>query len=263
MDNSIKLFEITKLCNAYEQKLDSGFVFAGESHDFWEAFYVVSGSLDVTCDDKVYSMGAGDMIFYPPLSFHKINRVGKKGVRLLNVSFEHTGEIPSELPLSVFALSAEEGESLIKTLELVRTTVRDNSAHPYVAQLAVSRLTSLIIELSFEHNAEDRHLTSASASEYRNLVSYMKEHVCDNLSLTELARENHVSVSYVKLLFNRYAGISPKTFYSRLRLNTARSFLKSQASVSEISAKMNFSSPNYFSRWFSKATGISPSSYKR
>ena len=50
MDNSIKLFEITKLCNAYEQKLDSGFVFAGESHDFWEAFYVVSGSLDVTCD---------------------------------------------------------------------------------------------------------------------------------------------------------------------------------------------------------------------
>lgn len=263
MMDSLNLFVITKLRYAFEHELESGYVFSGESHDFWEAVYVCSGSVDVTCDDNVYSMGAGDMIFYPPLSFHKINRVGKKGVRLLNISFDYMGDVPENLPLSVFALSSEEGESFAKTFELIRSAVSGKEAHPYVSQLAAVRLTSLIIELSFDHNVEDRHLASASASEYRNLVSYMKEHVFDNLSLTELAESNHVSVSYVKLLFNRFAGVSPKTFYDHLRLNTAKTLLKGHASVSEIAAKMNFSSPNYFSRWFSRATGIKPSLYRQ
>lgn len=263
MIDSLNLFSITKLLYAFDHDFDNGYVFSGESHDFWEAVYVCSGSIDVTCDDNVYSMGAGDMIFYPPLSFHKINRVGKKGVRLLNISFEYAGDVPKNLPLSVFALSSEEGESFVKTFELIRSAVSGKGAHPYVSQLAASRLTSLIIELSFDHSVEDRYLSSVSASVYRSLVSYMKEHVFDNFSLSELAGENHVSVSYVKLLFNRYAGVSPKTFYTHLRLNTAKSLLKSHASVSEIAVKMNFSSPNYFSRWFSKATGMNPSLFRQ
>ena len=263
MKETNRIFEITVLNSAYEFEFKYGFEFLGESHDFWEAFCVTSGSIEVTCDDSVYSMGAGDMIFYPPLSFHKINRVGKNGVHILNISFKVSGDIPDKLPCSVFSLTAEEVAVFESTFALIGRAVKNTLQHPYESQLACDRLSALMIELSYSHSAEERFLHSASANEYRQLVSYMKEHIFDNFSLSELASENHISVSYVKLLFNRYAGISPKTYYSQLRLNTAKALLKSRASVAEISANMNFSSPNYFTRWFKKGTGISPSEYRQ
>lgn len=258
-----RIFEITAFNSAYTFEFKYGYEFLGEIHDFWEAFYVITGSMEVTCDDSVYSVGAGDMMFYPPLSFHKINKVGKNGVHILNVSFRIVGEVPEALPNSVFSLTSEEAIEFGNTFEVVRRVINKEAQHRYELQLACERLSALIIELSFSHSAEERFLTSASASEYRRLASYMKEHIYDNFSLSEMAAENHVSVSYVKLLFNRYAGISPKTYYSQLRLNTAKALLKSRASVAEISAKMNFSSPNYFTRWFKNRTGLNPTEYRQ
>ena len=203
------------------------------------------------------------MLFYPPLSFHKINSVGKNGVRLFNIAFKTEGELPCGIPMRVFSLSSTEGDEFSHTFDIMKGCIKGEGGHPYAAQLAVHRLSTLIIELALDHSVEDRSLTSVSASEYRRLVSCMKEQVCDNLSLTELALKNHVSVSYVKLLFNKYAGISPKAYYAQLRLNTAKNMLKSRVPVSEVSSRMNFSSHNYFARYFKRSTGMTPTEYKK
>ena len=62
-----------------------------------------------------------------------------------------------------------------------------------------------------------------------------------------------------KLLFNTYAGISPKSYFNQLRLRHANELLSIGLSVTEVAELMNFSSPNYFSAFYKKHTGISPS----
>ena len=89
----------------------------------------------------------------------------------------------------------------------------------------------------------------------------MKEKVYDNISLNEIAKEKNISVSYIKFLFTMYSGTAPKVYYSKLRCNEAIKLLLKGLSPTEISYLMNFSSPNYFSEFFKKKTGMSPKKY--
>ena len=91
----------------------------------------------------------------------------------------------------------------------------------------------------------------------------MRENVMQNLPLTEIAALCYVSVSYLKLLFRKYAGASPKEYYSNLRLTEAILLIKEGLSTTEIAERMKFSSPNYFCSFFKKRTGVTPSEYRR
>ena len=59
-------------------------------------------------------------------------------------------------------------------------------------------------------------LVAGSSRYYKgSVVSYANE-VKENLTLDEIAKRNHISVSYMKYLFNMYAGIGPKHFFNML-----------------------------------------------
>ena len=91
----------------------------------------------------------------------------------------------------------------------------------------------------------------------------MNREVYTNLSLSDFAAKEHISVSYVKTLFYRYAGISAKSYYISLRVNEATKLLVADVPIREIAEKMNFSSPNYFSLFFKKHMGVTPNEYKK
>lgn len=258
-----RIFEIKQIYSVLEHHFNKDYTFVGESHDFWEMVFVSSGTVEVTCEDAVYILSAGDMLFYPPLCFHNIKSVANGGAHVLNVAFGAEGDLPENIPSNVFSLSQSECEDFERTFEMLKKFFSSGDSLSYTAQLSSIRLETLIIELTIGHKAEERLLSSVSASEYKRIVSDMRERIYDNISLSELARHNHISVSYINMLFSRYAGIGPKNFYSQLRLNTAKSLLKSGASVAEVASRMNFSSHNYFARYFKKATGFTPSEYKR
>ena len=100
------------------------------------------------------------------------------------------------------------------------------------------------------------------------LVSFAKEHELryiqdeDNLSLEDIAALNHVSVSYVKKLFQRYAGIGAKEYYSTLRYNEVIRLCESGVPIAEIAERLNFSSPEYLSLFFKKRMGVPPGRWR-
>ena len=258
-----RIFEIKEFYSVIEHNFGKGYTFVGESHDFWEMVFVSSGTVEVTCDDAVYILSAGDMLFYPPLCFHNVNSVAASGARVLNVAFGVEGELPDNTSCNVFSLSHSESEEFEGIFEILKSFFHSDTCSTYLGQLSSQRFSSLIIELGLDHTAEQKLLSTVSAFEYKRLVSDMRERIYDNISLSELAGLNHISVSYINMLFSRYAGIGPKSFYSQLRLNTAKSLLKSGVPIADVSARMNFSSHNYFARYFKKLTGLTPSEYKR
>ena len=63
--------------------------------------------------------------------------------------------------------------------------------------------------------------------------------------------------------FARYAGISPKAYYSKLRCEEAVRLLESGLAVQEIAEMMQFSSASYFSEFFKKHMGVTPGKFIR
>ena len=254
-------FHISGIYSAFDFHWNESFVFSGESHDFWEAVFVLSGEVEVTEDENVYILGEGNLIFHAPMEFHRIKSAHGTCPKGFVISFSALGALPERLSEGVFTLdptARKEYEDVCRMARIFNLNPEDDLA----GQELAATLEAFLIRLSYRSASAVSSMTQ-SAVEYRRIVSFMSERVMENLTLLDIARENNVSVSYVKLLFSTYAGISPKSYFNKLRLRRATELLGEGLSVTEVADKMNFSSPNYFSAFYKKHTGLSPSEQQR
>ncbi len=254
-------FSIRGFYSAFPVRWDDTFVFNGESHDLWEIVFFEQGTVECVEDEKVYLLKDNCMLLHAPMEFHRIRSTPGSSPKGFIMSFKTEGNLPGELRKGVFQLRNEEKVEYLSICENVSTAFQ-NKADPYAPQLAADRLSSFLIRLS-KKSADRELVTSDSAESYRRIISDMTEGVCDNLTLSDFAKNQNISVSYLKLLFQEYAGISPKTYYNQLRIHHAVKLLEKQMPVAEIAEAMNFSSQNYFTVFFRKRMGCSPSEYRK
>lgn len=256
-------FTIHSFRSAIEYNWKADFSFAGESHDFCEIVYVMSGAVDVTEDAQIYRLTKGNMLLHVPMEFHKIQSADGTSPHVLILSFQNSGNLPPRLSEGVFFLSEQEQEEYSALFQRVRAIYTEEDNNPYTAQECADRLSAFLIRLDRNHSAKEQLSYSRDALVYRNLIDVMTKNLYDNLTLEQLAGQLPISISYMKVLFRRYAGIGPKTYYSRLRCAEAIRLLQSGLSASETADRMNFSSPSYFNVFFRNMTGMPPASYIR
>ena len=258
-----RIFEIEGFFTAFRFDWNSDFVFSGERHEMWEVVFLSSGQVEVVEDEKIYTLLPGDMILHAPTEFHRIRSFGGTSPSGYILSFTAKGELPEELKENLFRLSEEDGLRYRAIAEKAVAFVESLEEDGYAGQETAALLSAFLVHLGRSRQTESRTRTDPSADAYRRLVSCMRENVMQNLPLSEIASLCYVSVSYLKLLFRKYAGASPKEYYSNLRLTEAMLLLKEGFSAAEVAEWMNFSSPNYFSSFFKKHTGVTPSEYRR
>lgn len=81
--------------------------------------------------------------------------------------------------------------------------------------------------------------------------------------VTEVARAARMSRSGLQRMFRTFQHESIHEFLLRMRLDQARQLLcDERLAIKEISARLNFSSEFYFSRFFRKRTGLSPRQFR-
>lgn len=79
----------------------------------------------------------------------------------------------------------------------------------------------------------------------------------------ELAEVARISYSGLRALFKEVQGETLKEFLKRIRLEQARLRLcDPRLSIKEVARELNFSSQYYFSHFFRKATGMSPTRFR-
>lgn len=256
-----RAFSIRGFYTAFPIDWDDTFVFHGENHDFWEIVFLEQGDVECIEDENVYLLKGNCMLLHSPMEFHRIRSSPGSSPKGFILSFKTEGELPKRLRQGIFLLEEAEKEeyrSLCKIIQKVVLGTQD----PYLSQLAADRLSSFLIQLS-EKPVTTQIVCSNRSESYRRIVSDMTECVDRNLSLKDFANRQNISVSYLKLLFQEYAGISPKTYYNQLRIQRAIKLLNTPLSIAEISEMMNFSSQNYFTIFFTRYMGQAPSEFRK
>ncbi len=256
-------FNIRYIGYPYARTFDKDFIFNGQSHDFAEIVYIDKGEMEVVEESNVYILQSGDMIFHAPLEFHKLRSTGRMISRVYNISFSANGHPPDNLFESVFRLDINERNEFLQIHKNVEDYIEGKKATAFTGQNVANSLACFIIKLCQNNNLNNHLARDSGAQHFKHFVDTMNKFLYENLSLEDLAKVNNISVSYAKVLFYRYADISPKKYYHMLRLNEAMRLIKNGMAFSEISEKMNFSSQNYFSLFFKKSTGMTPSEYKK
>ena len=91
----------------------------------------------------------------------------------------------------------------------------------------------------------------------------LSKNIRENLSISHIANELHVSAYYLMHIFKKLTGITIHEYKTSLRIAQAKKLLRNtNKSISEISDMCGFESLPYFSRVFKKAEGVVPSHYR-
>jgi AraC family transcriptional regulator of arabinose operon len=97
-----------------------------------------------------------------------------------------------------------------------------------------------------------------------NSIAFMKDNIGLKYGLKELATQQNISVTHYSKMFRQKTGSSPVNYFNELKVQAAcQEMFFSDKSIKTICAELGFDDQYYFSRLFSKVTGISPSKYKQ
>ena len=255
-------FQITRFRFLYEHVWEGPYLFLGERHNFWEFTCVLEGEVESVQDGKIYPLKPGSFIGCAPMVFHSCRSPGRNS-RLLNFSFEHTGALPEKFSQGIFYLTPAETEELVDIFNQLRTAYTGEIQNGELGAEGAYALGAFLLRMHKNHNSHQRIKNSRSGVMYRKLVESMRAAVYENLTLGQIAQRNSISVTTVKELFAKYAGINPKRYYSDMRGNEALRILEEGVEISQITERMNYSSPNYFSYSFKKQFGMPPGQYRK
>lgn len=91
-------------------------------------------------------------------------------------------------------------------------------------------------------------------------IAYIDRHVREPISVEELSRHARLGTSRLGQLFREQVGSAPLQYIAEKRIQMAeRMLLNPSMTVGEVANALGFSSINYFSRFFKKHCGVSPS----
>jgi AraC-like DNA-binding protein len=91
----------------------------------------------------------------------------------------------------------------------------------------------------------------------------IRERIDQKQEPEKIAAELNMSYSWFRRLFRQYTGISPQKYIAGLRIQRAKELLSGTSrSVKEIADAMSFENMDYFSSWFRKLSGMTPTQYR-
>lgn len=270
VDEQIRISEFYSM---FKYKYDKTYVFPGETHNFWECVYVISGSVCVSADERVYNLNRGEIIFHKPYELHKFYVTGEKDAELFIFSYSAQGELCGYFCDKVFYLS-EKQQKIIEDLLLYMQSNAEEEACakigrefmyllpfgkiPAYSQTVATQIYTLLFSLL--NGSEAISVSTARDSViFGEAVNYMHERIYENPSVTDFAKKVGISPAGIKRIFKKYSGLGVHKYFLKLKLNLATKMLEDGASVTETAEKLGFGSQGYFTKTFQRETGVLPS----
>lgn len=95
-------------------------------------------------------------------------------------------------------------------------------------------------------------------------VEYIKDHYCEEISLSDVAKYAYLSESYLSRKMKKVLGIGFTEYITKLRMDKALDLLKNpNAKITEVALKVGYPDYRYFSQIFKKHIGYSPSEFTK
>lgn len=208
---------------------------------------LISGSFSLEADGKKYTVSAGQGVLF------------RKGVKYLR-------RVISPVTLCLFRYRSDEqifknDYVLFHDTERIRSTIRILDTlefkHPR-QELALHIFYDIIYQYEMQKSTQ---VTNDAVIEA--VLKKIESSPYETSSLSVYASESGLSYAQFHRRFKEYTGKSPSNYVIRLKLNCAREMLiNTKYTVREIALRCGFDNEYYFSNFFKKHEGVSPSVFR-
>ncbi len=221
-------------------------------HEANEYIIVLSGEMHSETDNGTIIARPGDILVFPQGSRHAQNSRGQTPPAMIAVHWQ----CPEDL------------------LNITTPQVRFDS------QGRVRQQTQWLLDIYPSEKPEEQLLTQSLAysaiSELSRLANpapsdmaerirrYVRDHIADNITLDDLAREAHMSKYHFSRTLKAATGHTPMRLLSQMRIEEARGLLlQTDLTLDVIAQRVGLSDASHFSHLFRKSTGQSPGKFRQ
>lgn len=98
----------------------------------------------------------------------------------------------------------------------------------------------------------------------QELIDYIKENISEDISLKDIASHSELSQATINRFFRDHLGTSTMNFIHKKKIERAKHLLLvTDLAISDIGPHIGINDVYYFSRFFKKMTGYSPTQFRR
>lgn len=230
------------------------FSYPAHMHSCMEFTFCVAGAVEVTADGHCETVPAGCGVFIPPYAVHSYHTADASEYYTFLVSRSVLPDFAALFAQRVparycFRMDGEMYRHLLQFFASERTRFGGKS------------LLYRACEAFLQENAltEDRDVSDDFTVQ---VVSFVQDHFCEDLTLGDLARRFNYSYHYVSKRIRQTFGISFSELLAQYRVSYAKNLLdRGNCGISEAALASGFGSIRSFNRVFLQLTGQTPSAY--
>ncbi len=262
-------FRIFYLTNAEPRDFQSHY------HDFHKLLFFESGSVSYYIEGETYQLQPYDLVLVPAGEVHRPvihdDSPYRRLIVYLSPAFFDGYRTGGSDLFSCFSacirrnshvLRAKKGREsrLYPQIRELISTVPAQDSGSLLELYQRSLLVQILILLSFAAEGDNISYPAASVANPQVLraLSYINEHLREELSVNRIADACFLNRSYLMHLFRRETGYTIGTYITEKRLFAARTMIRSGCSVTEACMQSGFPGYSSFYRAYRKKFGEPP-----
>ena len=268
-----RFYEYHHYCN--ENPLNIDF----HQHAFYEIYIFLSGNVNYIIEGRTYKLRPGDILLTNNRDIHRpeINSSKSPYERIviwLNVDFFDSLRNIGEDLTACFQDASNRNYRLFRPNEhqmlKVRTAcnnieqerVDGKLGNRVMAYACIMEILVLLSRAYYEISDSARQDITEN-EQINQIVSYINNHLKENLSLDHLADQFYLSKYYLSHQFKQFTGLSLYQFIMKKRLTIARNMLMQGKTVTEAYSDCGFNVYSNFLIAFKREFGEKPSDFSK
>nr|WP_297279574.1 AraC family transcriptional regulator [uncultured Butyricicoccus sp.] len=245
-------------------------------HAFYEIFFFLSGDVSYVIEGRTYQLRPGDILLTDNRDIHKPDiRRGKPYERFviwIEPDFlTRTNDMGADLTacftdasLKQYKLIRPESSVLSHLKGICEKMLRCRDSQEFGSStLSYIYLVEFLVYLNRAYFAtsEDIRKDVTENEKINELVSYINDHLSDDLTLDRLADACYISKSHLAHQFKTYTGLTLYQFIIKKRVTVARNLIREGEPVMEACTKCGFNDYSNFLKAFKREFGRSPKEF--
>ena len=229
------------------------------NNDMFIFEYILSGSGYIEVNSEKFKVSTNDVYIIEPGQDHTYYSDPKNPFKKIWINFY--SDIFKEI-FNSFGLSGKTVFKNSETLELfeqIQNLKRVSNFSDDLCYEIAPILFKILCKLAMNSS------TLITVSKTAKLTKkYIDDNIYTNISIDDIADNLRLSKAHIIRDFTKNYGISPYNYIIEQKIALAKKMLVlHNMNITEISNQLGFEDTNYFSKFFKKKTGISPSQYRK
>lgn len=240
--------------------------FPNHFHEYYVIAFIEKGKRRLSCKNKEYFLGSGDMILLNPLENHTCEQMDKQALdyRAINVKPEVMESVVRKIygtqNVAHFTRNVIIRSEYVDILRKLHRMILDGGEEFEKEELFYFFMLKILTR--YANKKENCQLQEMSTQICR-ACDYMSHNYMDTIVLDELCEITGIGKYTLLRNFTSQKGVTPYQYLESIRVNHAKMLLANGHSLIDTAVKSGFSDQSHFTRFFKNFIGLTPKQYQK